>query len=726
MARKSQAVLFDLAERWRVMNRQRFLFGVVMLIAVSLLAGCHRDPNVRKQKYLESGKRYSAQSKYKEAAIQFSNAIKIDKNFPDAHYELAQAYEHLGQFSAAYAELTRTVALQPANMKARIDLGNLLLAGGRIEDAVAQANAVMAAQPRNGDVHALLSSIAARRGQKDQALAQIQQAIELDPNRAAFHEQLALLQVGDATKLSTVEEELKKAVALDSKSANPRLLLSAFYAKNGRWQEAEEVSRDAVASDSKSIPARQNLAGIFLQQSNQAKAEEVLRQASADLADDPQGTRILADYYMRSGQLDKAKAEFARLSAKYSKQLPIQKAYVRVLLQARDYAPARTVIAGLMKKNAKDPEVAALNGIVLLNDDKAGDSVIALQEAARNFPKDAFIQYWLGKAALVKSDASLAERSFRRAAELNPSALDAQQELVRIAGQRGDLNLMYEVANKTIAAAPRSPIAYVWRATVEMNRNAADKAETDLKTAMVVAPQNPLAYIQLGKLRFSQKRFSEGVAFLEKALEYDPNSIEALRLLVGYDLFAKQPAKAMERLGAQISKWPNNSGFYDLLAQLQIQNKNLDQAAAAAQKAMQLNPGDGEAVMLFAEVQIRRGQTANAIGAWEQWSKTRPNDAGAYALLGTLEEARGDRQKAKAYYNKSLQIQSQQRIAPNNLAYLMLQNGENADVALTMAQTARRGMPDSPSTADTLAWAYYFKGTYGFARDLLEDAVKAK
>jgi Tfp pilus assembly protein PilF len=33
-------------------------------------------------------------------------------------------------------------------------------------------------------------------------------------------------------------------------------------------------------------------------------------------------------------------------------------------------------------------------------------------------------------------------------------------------------------------------------------------------------------------------------------------------------------------------------------------------------------------------------------------------------------------------------------------------------------------MPNSPSTADTLAWAYYHKGNYTSARDLLEDAVK--
>jgi Tfp pilus assembly protein PilF len=56
----------------------------------------------------------------------------------------------------------------------------------------------------------------------------------------------------------------------------------------------------------------------------------------------------------------------------------------------------------------------------------------------------------------------------------------------------------------------------------------------------------------------------------------------------------------------------------------------------------------------------------------------------------------------------------------------MLENGENVDVALTLAQTARRAMPNSPDTADTLAWAYYHKGAYGFARDLLEDAIKTE
>ena len=367
-----------------------------------------------------------------------------------------------------------------------------------------------------------------------------------------------------------------------------------------------------------------------------------------------------------------------------------------------------------------------MNGIVLLNSGKTAEAVTALQVAVRNSPKDAFDQYWLGKAAQAKGDAPLAEKSFLHAAELNPSGVNAQEELARIAAQRGDMNLLGEVAEKTIAAAPNFPGGYVWRAIVELSHSSADKAEADLNTAIRVAPRSPQAFVQLGRIRFAQKRFPEGVALFEQALQLDPDSFEAIRLLVSYDVYQKQPDKALARLNAQIEKSPKNSLLYDLLAELQIEARRLDQASVTTQKAMQLNAADAEAVVLYAQVEVQRGQVANAVGAWEQWLKVHPNDPGAYAILGTLEEARGDLGKAEVYYRKSLQIQPRQPVAANNLAYRMLENRENVDVALTLAQTARQSMPYSPSTADTLAWAYYYKGILGFARDLLEDAVKTE
>jgi Flp pilus assembly protein TadD len=701
----------NIDSRWKQMNRQRILSVIMLFMAVAMLAGCHGDRNIRKHKYLESGRRFSADGKYREAAIQYLNALKVDGEFIDAHYELAQAYEHLGQSTEACAELARTIDLQPDNYKARIDLGNLLFADGRTDQAQAQANAVLTAQPGNPGVHALLSAIALRKGDKDQALAEIHRALDLDPNRAAFHEDLALLQAGDPAMASSVEAELKAAVELDPRSVNAKLLLAAFYARNNRLPEAEKISWDAVAADTTSLAARANVAQVILKRGDSARAEQVLRQASNDFSDNPQGVRILADYYVDSGELDKALAEFSSLTAKYPKNVAVRKGYIRVLLQVKDNSAARNQVANLAKDNPKDPEVAALNGIVLLR----GGNV-----------NDAFIQYWLGKAALAKGDLSLAENAFRQAAELNPSARDPQAELARIACQRGDMGMLADVADKTIAASPHFPRGYVWRAVAEMNRNALDKAESDLKIAISVAPQGSRALLQFGKLRFAQKRFPEGVALLQQALQYNPNSVEAMRMLVSYDLYRKQPAKALARLNAQIARSPENSSFYDLLAHLQIQNKKLDQAAAAAQKAIQLNSSDGDAVMLFAQIAVERGQTANAIQTWEQWLNAHPGDASALAILGTLEESRGDQGKAEAYYRKSLQIQPQQPIAANNLAYRMLVNGKTPDAALTLAKTARQGMPNSPNAADTLAWAYYYNGTYEFARDLLEDAINTE
>jgi Flp pilus assembly protein TadD len=89
-----------------------------------------------------------------------------------------------------------------------------------------------------------------------------------------------------------------------------------------------------------------------------------------------------------------------------------------------------------------------------------------------------------------------------------------------------------------------------------------------------------------------------------------------------------------------------------------------------------------------------------------------------------VEQSRNNAARAKEMYQKALAVQSDSPMAANNLAYMMLERGENVDVALSLAQTARRAMPDSPNVADTLAYAYYQKGVYNSAIELLQEAAK--
>ena len=77
-------------------------------LAGVLLLGCTRDPNVQKQKYFQSGAQYLQSGKYREAAIEFQNAIQIDPRFVQAHYQLAQTYLKESLWNSAYQELLRT------------------------------------------------------------------------------------------------------------------------------------------------------------------------------------------------------------------------------------------------------------------------------------------------------------------------------------------------------------------------------------------------------------------------------------------------------------------------------------------------------------------------------------------------------------------------------------------------------------------------------------------
>src|SRR5262245_8261871 len=138
-------------------NRRSLVWIGVALLAGGALAGCSRDPNVRKQKYVESGKRYLDSQKYREASIQFLNAIKVDPRFAEAHYMLAQSYHQQGLWLAAYQELVRTTEVQPDNLKAQIDLGGLQLAARHFKEAQEKAEFVIAKDPKNVDAHILLA-----------------------------------------------------------------------------------------------------------------------------------------------------------------------------------------------------------------------------------------------------------------------------------------------------------------------------------------------------------------------------------------------------------------------------------------------------------------------------------------------------------------------------------------------------------------------------------------
>ncbi len=708
-------------------RKVRLLAAVIpAFLALLVISGCSRDPNVRKRKYLESGKRYETDAKYKEAMIQFSNALKIDKNCSEAHYEMAKTYLRMGAIKASYGELMRVVELSPNNLQARIDLGDLLLAGNATDRAEEQAKAVIAADPNDADAYALLATIAARKGDHAGALSNIQHAVSIEPKRAAFHTTLALIQASDPVTAGSAVQELQQAIALDPKDSHAHMVMSALLERKGDMAGAEQQLETAIQNAPNDLQVRSGLAGLYLHAGDKGKAEQTMRKAVEDLPNEERASELLKDFYIQTGQPGPAETTFAELVAKYPKSYPIKLNYGIILAAKQEYDKLSPLVDQLIKSNASQPQVQLLKSTLQLSQNKVNDAAATLQAAAKSSPENAQLQIALGKVALMKGDVNLAQASFDAAEKEVPTNVEVLAGQADIATRKNDPNMLMQVAEKAIGLRPDFALAYLWRGTAEAALKQNDKAEADFNMVIAKNPNAPQPYIELGQLKLSQSKFPEGVAQMEKALDKDPRSVPALRQIVAVNLFQKQPDKALARVQQQIVKAPGNEPFYTLLAQLQMNTKDYAGARDNAKKAMDMNAADGAAVQTYAQALVNLGNIDDALHTWQNWQTSHPTDANATTMLALMQEQKGLTGPAIENYKKALSIDPEQGQAANNLAYLMVTSGQNLDVALSYAQTARRVLKDAPSTADTLAWVYYNKGTYYSARDLLEDAVKAE
>jgi tetratricopeptide (TPR) repeat protein len=272
--------------------------------------------------------------------------------------------------------------------------------------------------------------------------------------------------------------------------------------------------------------------------------------------------------------------------------------------------------------------------------------------------------------------------------------------------------------------APRFADGYLFHATARANQGDASGAELDLNQLVRIAPQSAIGYVKLGQLRFDQKSWNEAEAFFRVGLRLEPNSIEAIQGFVSLDLRRNKPADALRLIQGQIERNPAEVSLYLLQGEVLLQNKKLDEAEKVLVHAVEIDQHNVKALSLLAQVQIALGSTEQAISNYKRALDLAPNNVQLYVTLGSVYEKQENWQAAQTVYQKALTIEPDNPLTANNLAYILVEHGGNVNVALTLAQTARRGLPNLANSADTLAWAYFHNGAFSIAAPLLEDAVK--
>lgn len=716
------------------MNRaitNRLLLFCCLLAA--LCTSCSRDPNVRKQKYFDSGEKYFAQGKYREAVIQYSNAILIDPRFAQAHFQLSQTYLKLGDTVRAFQELNRTAELAPDNYRAHTDIANLLVTvrnqdGSVSQDVLKQAkphlDLLREKVPNDPETHEAWANYYAAQNDLISATQEAEQAINRDPSRSESYLLLAILQIRSNLP-DQAEGNLKKAAETDPKSMNAQLALGGFYQSHNRLAEAEQQFRHAVGVDPRSPAPRAALVRVLIQQNKREGIESFLRQTKKDVPDVPEDYRMLGDYYFATGDIDKAAIEYASLYNEHPKDSQAKKNYIQILILKNRLTEATKLNSEILKTNPHDVEALVYKGQIQIRENDAPGAVESLQNALSNDSGNAVAHYQLGIAYAKEHDLARAESEWREAVRIHPDLTDAQRNLADLELSRGEVDAALQTAQQIISIQPYSADGFVIKGMADIARQRYSDAQQDAEEAMHRAPESAIPYIQLANIQLAQKHFPDAEKFYQQGVDKDPSSSQALSGLMNTYVAQKQYDKAITAANTQIAKSPNNSDFYDLLGTALFNGKkDLPGAEVALKKAIDLDKTNTDAIEKLGKVQVQEGASDQALALYLQAIKDNPREVRFYILAGELYEAKQNWDQAKALYQQALSISPDHPLASNNLAYVILEQGGNVDVAMNMAQTARRGMPDSPNAADTLGWAYYHKGIYQSAISQFQEALR--
>ncbi|HEX3106044.1 MAG TPA: tetratricopeptide repeat protein [Terriglobales bacterium] len=703
---------------------------IVFGLSVAMLTGCSRDPNVRKQKYFESGQRYYSEGKYREAIIQFLNATQVDSGFAAAHYQLAQSYLKLQDWQHAYQEVGRTLELQPDNYKAHADMANMLAADyvstanpSDISTAEEHTDLLLKKQPNDPDSHIAAANLLNAERKFPEAIAEIQKAIALGPKRGDSYLNLALVQT-KVGQFDSAEANYKKAIDLNAQGENARLALAAFYQSRGRYPEAEQQVQLVIAANPKDVNARASLAKLYMSQGKRVEAEQFLSQVKRDFPKDSVAYRMLGDYYFAEGDLDKATAEYGSLHQQHPKDPEVSRNYVQLLILKNRLPEADQLNEAMLKSNGKDDQALTFRGEIQLQRNQINEAVQTLQGVVTRNPDMAVAHYQLGLALSRLGEPDRAGAEWQEAIRLRPNMVEADRALAALSLQKSDMAGLERYASAIIQLQPASPDGYALRSVSFMARKRYPAAELDARKAVEVAPQSPAGYLEMGDLNSLNHKNSEAINWYEQALSHDSNSIDALRGLANVYVSQKQPDKAISAINSHITTSPNNSSFYDLLGSVMLTKKDYSGAETAFRKAVQLNKNNVDAYVKLGQSQLARGATNETLGTYAEATAANPKDPGLYVLTGIAYEHMHELDKAKAAYQTALQLKPDNPQASNNLAYVLLETNGSVDQALQLAQTARRNMPESSNVADTLGWAFYKKGVYESAIGMFQEAIK--
>lgn len=181
--------------------------------------------------YLLRGNQFYGQTKWDDAAKDYSTAIQLNPMNSEAFYNLGNVFKNKKEYDHAVSNYRQSLEIDTANFEAYINIGYICVEQGHNSDAAAAYEKAIMMNETHAAAHYYAGVAYDNKGDAVLALKHYRRAIELDNAQAAAHLNLGIL-LKQQKDLAGARKEYEWAVQFDTSNATAHRNLGILLMNN--------------------------------------------------------------------------------------------------------------------------------------------------------------------------------------------------------------------------------------------------------------------------------------------------------------------------------------------------------------------------------------------------------------------------------------------------------------------------------------------------------------
>lgn len=576
----------------------------------------------------------------------------------------------------AEAMLAKALTSEPSLKLARRMLVLTYLRLGQVEKAIS----TLPADSKEMDSDPAMLSVAGQaymvRGDQDVAQRYFAKAAALDPNDPMKRTSLAVSKLA-AGQTSAGFAELQDIAASDTGVVADMALINVL-ARQGKLDDALKAI-DQLEKKRAQDPIPHHLrAQVQMKKGDAAGARKSLERALEMSPDFFPAVAALAEMDLAQKQPEAAQKRFEAMLARKpdSVQAILGLARLKTLRGAN-----KDEVATLLRKavevapNEVLPRQILVTHLLRHNEGKA--ALTAAQNAVAALPKSAELLDTLGQAQLAAKEFNQAVSTYGKMASMQPQATLPHLRMAGVYMAHQDPKGAAQSLRKALEIEPNLLTAQQGLTELAVRGDRVPDALLIVKEIQKQRPQEGVGFALEGDVQAAAKNWGAAIAAYEKTLKLAPEASDVAVKLHTMQLLAQKKREADVFAASWMRSHPKDAKFALYLGDRAVATNDLNTAATHYQKALDVQPNSPLVLNNLAWVAGKLGRK-DALSLAEKANQLAPNTAAILDTWAMLLASEKNFPKALETQKRALQLQPDAPLFKFNLAQIQIQAGDKA------------------------------------------------